>query len=69
MFNDHSICLHYPPDMFWTEKIKIYQFTVPWISEWIIYYEIYLLNGGKWEGRESPVHFTESDVNVNQEEG
>ena len=66
MYNDHSICLHYPPDMTWNIKIKIYQYTIPWISEWITYYEIYKINGNIWEGRESPVHITESDKNINK---
>lgn len=66
MYKDHSLCLHYPPDMKWNEKIKIYEYTVPWISEWVIFYEIYLINGGKWEGRESPTHITETDMNINQ---
>lgn len=65
MYSDHSLCLHYPPDMKWNEKVKIYQYTIPWISEWIVFYEIYLLNGHKWEGRESPTHLTEDDKNIN----
>lgn len=67
MYNDHSLCLHYPPDMKWNERLKIYEYTIPWISEWIIYYEIFLLNGGVWEGRESPTHMTEADQNLNQD--
>lgn len=66
MYNDHSLCLHYPPDMQWNEKVKIYQYTIPWISEWILYYETYLLNGNIWEGPESPSHFTESEKNINR---
>jgi hypothetical protein len=66
MYSDHSICLHYPPDMWWNEKIKIYEYTIPWIIEWIIFYELYLINGNKWEGRESPTHITESDKNVSK---
>ncbi|MFM7852239.1 MAG: hypothetical protein ACKO96_10070 [Flammeovirgaceae bacterium] len=54
--------------MIWDEKIPIYQFTVPWISEWIVFYEIYKITG-KWEGRESPVHIRESDKNVNVDTG
>lgn len=45
MYNDHSLCLHYAEDMRWTEQIGIYQFTVPWISEWVVFYERYLVNG------------------------
>jgi hypothetical protein len=67
MYRDHSLCLHYPPDMKWDERVKIYQYTIPWISEWIIFYEIYLINGNKWEGRESPTHIREEDKNINKD--
>ncbi len=67
MYDDHSLCLHYSSDMKWTEKVKIHQYTIPWISEWAIFYEIYLMNGGKWEGKESPSHFTEADKNINED--
>lgn len=66
MYKDHSICLFYPPDMTWNEKTKVYQYTIPWISEWIIYYELYLINGNIWEGRESPIHIQEKDKNINK---
>lgn len=65
MYNDNSVCLHYAPDMFWDEKINFYQYTIPWLSEWIVFYERYLENGGVWEGRESPSHIKESDKNIN----
>lgn len=65
MYDDHSLCLHYPKDMFWDERVSIYEYTVPWIAEWIHYYELYLVNGNIWEGPESPVHFTEEDKNIN----
>lgn len=67
MYSDHSLCLHYPPDMPWNEKINIAHYTIPWISEWIYYYEIYQLNGNIWEGPESPSHIRESDKNVNKD--
>jgi len=63
MYKDHSVCLHYPPDMRWNEKIKICEYTIPWVSEWIIFYEIYQITG-KWEGRESPVHIRDRDKNI-----
>ncbi len=65
MYQDHSLCLSFKPDMKWTERINIYEYTVPWICEWIIFYEIYQLNGGKWEGKESPIHLSENDRNIN----
>jgi hypothetical protein len=67
MFNNHSLCLYYPPDMKWNEKVKIYQYTVPWICEWVLFYEIYLMNGGKWEGKESPFHLTEAEMNSDRD--
>ncbi len=67
MYRNHSLCLHYREDMKWTEKIKIYEYTVPWISEWITFYELYLINGNRWEGRESPAHHKESDQNENSD--
>lgn len=65
MYSDHSICLHYPPDLKWNERTKLYLFTVPWISEWIIFYEIYKVKK-KWLGKESPVHIQERDKNINR---
>lgn len=67
MYQDHSLCLHYTPDMKWNEKTKIYLFTIPWISEWIIFYELYISNGGKWLGKESPYHIREHEKNVNKD--
>jgi hypothetical protein len=64
MYPDHSLCLHYPPDMRWSARTPISDYTIPWLVEWIVYYELYLVNGGKWEGPESPVHFTSADMNV-----
>jgi len=66
MYSDHSLCLHYPPDMWWNAQIKVFSYTIPWISEWICCYEIFKMTG-KWEGVESPVHFRESERNVNVE--
>ena len=67
MYPDHSLCLHYPPDMKWTETTRVYEYSIPWLSEWIIYYELYLLNGNRWEGKESPEHLTEATLNVNKD--
>ena len=67
MYADHSLCLHYPPDMKWTGRTPIYAYTIPWLIEWIHYYEIFLINGGKWEGPQSPVHFTDADRNATED--
>lgn len=65
MYNDHSLCLHYNPDMPWNEKVKVFETTIPWISEWIVFYEIYKRKN-IWMGKESPTHMKESDKNVNK---
>lgn len=63
MYEDHSLCLSYPPDMKWTAWTEVYKYTIPWLVEWVLYYEIFLVNGGKWEGPESPTHFKELERN------
>lgn len=65
MYRDHSLCLSFPPDMKWTDSSRIAELTIPWIAEWLVYYELYLVNGGVWEGPQSPAHLTEATVNVN----
>ena len=65
MYQDYSLCLHYKPDMKWSSTTQIYQYTIPWLCEWIIFYELYLVNGNVWLGSESPFHLTEQDKNIN----
>ncbi len=54
MYKDSSLCLYYPVEFKWTNETSIVKFLIPWINEWIIYYEIYKLNGGVWIGPEAP---------------
>lgn len=65
MYRDHSLCLSFPSDLKWTESSKVAELTIPWLAEWLVYYELYLVNGNVWEGPESPVHLTEATLNVN----
>lgn len=67
MYNNHTLCLHYPTDLKWTIHTEIYKYTIPWLIEWIFYYEKFLINGGNWEGPESPEHFTEADKNISDD--
>jgi hypothetical protein len=67
MYKDRSLCLSYPPDLKWTEKSRMAELTIPWLAEWIVYYEIYLINGNIWEGPQSPAHFNENTKNINQD--
>ena len=65
MYKDRSICLSYPPDMKWSEKTKVFPYTIPWITEWIIFYELYKVTG-MWFGKQSPIHLSEEDRNINK---
>jgi hypothetical protein len=68
MYRDKSLCLCYAKDIKWNERTNVYAYTVPWVAEWLVYYELYLVNGNKWEGPESPDHLTEATINVNKDE-
>ena len=48
MFNDGKLCLYYSPEDPWGHNKHLYSHIVPWVHEWILYYEIYKLSG-KWE--------------------
>ena len=68
MYRDKSLCLCYAKDMKWNERTDVYAYTVPWVAEWLVYYELYLINGHQWEGPESPDHLTEATINVNNDD-
>jgi hypothetical protein len=42
-----KLCLHLPGE--WSPDMYIAHTTVPWTSEWLFYYEIWLVTG-RWEG-------------------
>lgn len=46
-FPGEKLCLHLPGE--WTPSMYIAHTTVPWTSEWLFYYEIWLVTGD-WEG-------------------
>lgn len=48
MYREGSLCLFYPGDLKWGPTTSISEYTIPWIFEWIVFYEIYLLTG-IWE--------------------
>jgi hypothetical protein len=47
VFSDGSLCLHVEED--WTPGMLIVDTTVPWASEWLIFYEIWKFTG-TWYG-------------------
>lgn len=51
MYNNGALCLHYPPDINWKHRTSVAAYTIPWILEWVVCYELWKLTG-KWEGSE-----------------
>lgn len=50
----HTLCLYHPLSGDWTPTMKLSDTTIPWSINWIRYYEMWLLSGGKWFGSEYP---------------
>jgi hypothetical protein len=47
MYHDGTLCLYYPGDYSWTDESHLYNTIIPWIHEWFVFYEWYLISG-KW---------------------
>ena len=49
VYKDKSLCLYYPPEQPWKcGKSSLYSHTIPWVHEWILFYEIWKITG-VWE--------------------
>lgn len=44
-YPDGLLCLHYTKAHEWRSDMHLYQTIVPWISEWLLHYEIWLATG------------------------
>lgn len=49
IYKKGNLCLFYPPDLNWKANTSVSDYIIPWVNEWIIYYELYKISG-KWEG-------------------
>jgi hypothetical protein len=47
VFKDGSLCLHQNGE--WAERMLLAEIIVPWASEWLLHYEIWLVTG-EWHG-------------------
>jgi hypothetical protein len=54
MYSKGNLCLYYPREFKWKNETSISKYLIPWISEWIVYYENFKMNGGIWLGPEAP---------------
>jgi len=53
VYRDGHLCLYFPRDGRWKESDLISEKLIPWTSEWLVYYELFLISG-EWEGPEAP---------------
>ena len=52
IYNEGFLCLFDPAETQWKDTFKMSEYTIPWVIEWILYYELWKLSG-KWEGKAS----------------
>jgi hypothetical protein len=49
IYKNGNLCLYYPKEQPWSNKTcKLFSHTIPWIHEWILFYEIWKISG-VWE--------------------
>ena len=46
---DNSLCLYYPGDLHWSARHHLHDTIIPWLAEWLVFYELYQITG-RWEG-------------------
>jgi hypothetical protein len=51
---DGSLCLYHPNDYKFNTYENLALEIIPWTIKWIHYYELWLVNGNIWKGREAP---------------
>ena len=44
-YNSGALCLYYPPDNSWRPSLLLAKTVLPWASEWLLFYEIWLATG------------------------
>lgn len=49
MYSDKRLCLYYPKEDPWKHSKKISDTIIPWTAEWLVYYELYQIDG-RWHG-------------------
>jgi hypothetical protein len=53
MYSDRSLCLYFPDDGRWKISDDVHKKIIPWVAEWLVFYELFLLTG-QWLGPEAP---------------
>ena len=50
---NHSLCLYWPKEWWWTPQKSLAETIIPWAAFWLYYYELWLVTG-EWLGPTSP---------------
>ena len=53
IYPDGTLCLYWPEEWNWSSTRFIAKTIIPWTSQWLLYYELWL-DTGKWLGPSSP---------------
>lgn len=53
VYRNGDLCLYEPRESPWGRLDNIHQKIIPWMAEWLVFYELYLISG-KWLGPEAP---------------
>lgn len=53
VYANGNLCLYYPKEQPWDYQNHLYDTIVPWVAEWLVFYELYQVCG-KWLGPEQP---------------
>ncbi len=53
MYEDGSLCVYDWREDPWLNEHHLYDRLIPWVAEWLVYYEVFRLTG-KWLGKEAP---------------
>lgn len=52
MYQNRSLCLYHRTDFKIFDKISVARQIIPWTIEWVHFYELWLINGNIWKGKE-----------------
>jgi hypothetical protein len=53
MYPNGTLCLYDHRDQPWNARDNLDEKIIPWIAEWLVFYELYLISD-KWLGPEAP---------------
>jgi len=62
MYPNGDLCLYDPRSDPWKRSFSLHETIIPWVAEWLVYYELYKIHD-KWLGPEAP---HESDTKEQQ---